>query len=55
LSNALNLMPKSMMSKGMNWRRTAMPVYLYRQLGAFHGTNPDLGSARFGDRARPSH
>jgi hypothetical protein len=30
-------------------RRTAVPVHLDRQHGAFHGTNPELGSAMFGD------
>jgi hypothetical protein len=31
-----------------DWR-TAAPVYLDRQHGAFRGTNPELGSAMFGD------
>jgi hypothetical protein len=30
-------------------RRTAVPVHLDGQHGAFHGTNPELGSAKFGD------
>jgi hypothetical protein len=43
-------MPNSMMSKSMNWRRTATPMYLDRQYGAFDGTNPGwAGLAVFGD------
>jgi hypothetical protein len=51
LSNALNLMPNSIMSKGMIWRRTAVPVYCIANVGAFHGTNQSW----IGDVRRPGH
>jgi hypothetical protein len=58
LNNALNLMPNSIMSKGMSWGELRCRCTSIAQHGAFHGTNTKLVCSirqRALDGRQPSH